>query len=138
VSNRTVRIREINISYEIERQLYNLNCRSYVLDGDNIRHGLYKDLGFGPDDGKENIRRIAEVAKLFVDAGIVAVTLYKKARAGEILQFTGISAPYEPPVLPEITIESDRQTVIESAAQVLDFLTLYIRSDPGMFTHSRL
>jgi adenylylsulfate kinase len=133
----------------------NLNYRSYVLDGDNIRHGLNKDLGFGPDDRKENIRRIAEVAKLFVDSGMVAITafispyradremarsifhegefievyvkcsliecerrdpkgLYKKARGGEILQFTGISAPYDSPVRPEITIESDRQTVSEN------------------------
>jgi adenylylsulfate kinase len=154
------------LAYEIEEALYNLNCRSYVLDGDNIRHGLNKDLGFSPDDRKENIRRIAEVANLFVDAGIVAVTafispylsdrdkarsifregdfieiyvrcslsecerrdpkgLYKKARAGEILEFTGISAPYEPPFRQEIIIESDRQTVSESVARILDFLTFH-------------
>lgn len=151
------------LAYEIEKELFNLNCRSYVLDGDNIRHGLNRNLGFSPEDRKENIRRIAETAKLFVDAGIVTVTafispyradrdmarsifgngdfieiyvkcslgecerrdpkgLYKKAKAGEILEFTGISAPYEPPVRPEIVIESDRQTVSESAAQILDFL----------------
>jgi adenylylsulfate kinase-like enzyme len=64
------------IAYEIEKVLFNLNCRSYVLDGDNIHHGLNKDLGFSPDDRKENIRRIALVANLFVDAGIVAVTAF--------------------------------------------------------------
>jgi adenylylsulfate kinase len=64
------------LAYEIEKVLYNLNCRSSVLDGDNIRHGLNKDLGFSPDDRKENIRRIAEVANLFVDAGIIAVTAF--------------------------------------------------------------
>jgi adenylylsulfate kinase len=154
------------LAYEIEKALYNLNCRSYVLDGDNIRHGLNKDLGFSPDERKENIRRIAEVANLIVDAGIVAVTafispyradrdmarstfregdfieiyvkcslsecerrdpkgLYKKARGGEILEFTGISAPYEPPVRQEIIIESDRQTVSDSVGQILDFLTFH-------------
>lgn len=153
------------LAHAIEKELYNLNCRSYVLDGDNIRHGLNKNLGFSPDDRKENIRRIAELAKLFADAGIVAVTafispyrtdremarsilsegdfieiyvkcsldecerrdpkgLYKKAKAGEILEFTGISAPYEPPLRPEIVIESDRQPVNESVAQILDFLLI--------------
>lgn len=149
-----------------------MNCRSYVLDGDNIRHGLNKDLGFSPEDRKENIRRIAEVAKLFADAGMIAVTafispyrldrdmarsvfedgnfieiyvncslrecerrdpkgLYKKARAGEIVEFTGISAPYEPPLRPEIVIESDRQTVSESVAQILNYLKThnYVQSE---------
>ncbi|QGQ98762.1 adenylyl-sulfate kinase [Paenibacillus psychroresistens] len=154
------------LAFEIEKELYNLNCHAYVLDGDNIRHGLNNDLGFSPDERKENIRRIAEVANLFVDAGIVAVTafispyradrdmarsifhkgdfieiyvkcslsecerrdpkgLYKKARVGEILEFTGISAPYEPPVLQEITIESERLTVSESVTQILDFLIFH-------------
>lgn len=151
------------LAYEIEKELFRLQCRSYVLDGDNIRHGLNRNLGFSPEDRKENIRRIAETAKLFVDAGIVTVTafispyradrdraravfgdgdfieiyvkcplgecerrdpkgLYQKAKAGEILEFTGISAPYEPPDRPEIVIETDRQTVSESAAQIMDFL----------------
>jgi len=154
------------LAYELEKELHSFRCRAYVLDGDNIRHGLNKDLGFSPVDRKENIRRIAEVAKLFVDAGTIAVTafispyradremaralfrdgdfieiyvkcplgecerrdpkgLYKKARAGEIPAFTGISAPYETPDRPEIVIESDRQTVKESVGTVLDFLLRY-------------
>ncbi|MEF3307202.1 adenylyl-sulfate kinase [Paenibacillus sp. GYB003] len=151
------------LAYAIDKELFGLGCRSYVLDGDNVRHGLNRNLGFSPEDRKENIRRIAETAKLFVDAGLVAVTafispyradrdmarsifreedfieiyvkcalsecerrdpkgLYKKAKAGEILEFTGISAPYEPPVRPELVIESDRQTVNESVGQILHYL----------------
>lgn len=151
------------LAYEIEKELYARSCRCYVLDGDNVRHGLNRNLGFSPEDRKENIRRIAEVAKLFVDAGIVVVAafispyaadremarsligpddfaevyvkcsldecerrdpkgLYKKAKAGELLEFTGISAPYEPPERPEIVIESERQNISESAAKVLSFL----------------
>lgn len=154
------------IAYELEKMLHSLGCRAYVLDGDNIRHGLNKDLGFSPNDRKENIRRIAEVAKLFVDAGCVAITsfispyrddrdmarsifrngdfieiyvkcslsecerrdpkgLYKKAKAGEISQFTGISAPYEPPIQYELVIETEGQTVNESVAQILDYLTYH-------------
>jgi adenylylsulfate kinase len=135
----------------------------YVLDGDNIRHGLNKNLGFSPDDRTENIRRIGEVAKLFTDAGIVVFTsfispyradrdavralmgpgdfvevyvdasvetceardvkgLYKKARAGEIPEFTGISAPYEAPERPEIAIDTNRQSVEESVEQVVRYL----------------
>jgi len=151
------------LAFELERQLFALNCRSYVLDGDNIRHGLNRNLGFSAEDRKENIRRISEVAKLFADAGQIAITafispyredrelarslfeegdfievyvkcpigecerrdpkgLYKKARAGEIRDFTGISAPYEPPVRPEITIETDKLTPDESVERVLRYL----------------
>ncbi|CAG7650256.1 putative adenylyl-sulfate kinase [Paenibacillus solanacearum] len=152
------------LAYALEKALYQASCRSYVLDGDNIRHGLNQDLGFQPEDRKENIRRIAEVAKLFADAGMIAVTafispyradremarsivgegdfieiyvkcslsecerrdpkgLYQKARAGEIAQFTGISAPYEPPDRPELVIESDRYSVSESVARILNLLS---------------
>jgi adenylylsulfate kinase len=151
------------LATEVERELYNRGIRTYVLDGDNIRHGLNKDLGFSPEDRKENIRRIGEVAKLFVDSGLFALTafispyredrdmvrsmlqegefieiyvkcplevcesrdpkgLYKKARAGEIKDFTGISAPYEEPLNPELMIETDKQTIEESVQQVVGYL----------------
>jgi adenylylsulfate kinase len=135
----------------------------YVLDGDNIRFGLNKDLGFSPADRTENIRRIGEVAKLFADACVVTLTafispyradrdavralmpadtfiecyasasvetceardpkgLYKKARAGQIPEFTGISAPYEEPLTPELVLETGSQTVDESALALIKFL----------------
>ncbi len=136
---------------------------TYVLDGDNVRHGLNKNLGFSPEDRTENIRRIGEVAKLFVDAGTIAMTafispyredraqarslfaedrfvevfvecpiavceqrdtkgLYKKARAGEIKEFTGISAPYEPPEHPEVTLNTAALSLEECAQKVVGFL----------------
>jgi adenylylsulfate kinase len=150
------------IAVELEKRLWDRGVRAYILDGDNIRHGLNKNLGFSPADRTENIRRIGEVAKLFTDAGLVALTafispyradrdqvralmpedfievfvdcpvevcerrdvkgLYKKARAGEIPEFTGVSAPYEPPERPELTIRSDRQSVEESVREVLAYL----------------
>ena len=134
-----------------------------VLDGDNIRHGLNKNLGFSPEDREENIRRIGEVAKLFTQAGVIALTafispyradrdkarellndgefvevylkcavdvcesrdvkgLYKKARAGEIKEFTGISAPYEEPLNPELVIDTAAETLEESTRKVLAYL----------------
>ena len=151
------------LANEVERELFERRIRSYVLDGDNIRHGLNKNLAFSPEDRMENIRRIGEVSKLFVDAGLFTLTafispyrkdrdtvramfeegefieiyvkcavevcedrdpkgLYKKARAGEIKEFTGISAPYEEPDAPEIVIETDKQSLEESVAQVVDYL----------------
>ena len=151
------------ISTELERELFNLGKHAYVLDGDNIRHGLNRDLGFSPEDRKENIRRIGEVAKLFADAGIICITsfispyrsdrelvrnmvpegqfvevhvdapidvceqrdpkgLYAKARANEIKEFTGISAPYEAPENPEIKLHTDKLTVAESVATILEYL----------------
>jgi len=151
------------LSVAIEKKLYDCGIRSYVLDGDNIRHGLNRNLGFNPEDRQENIRRIGEVSKLFVDAGLFALSalispyradrnlvrsmfiegefieiyvkctldecerrdpkgLYKKARSGEIKGFTGISAPYEEPLNPEITVESDRQTVEEATGQIMNYL----------------
>ncbi len=136
---------------------------AYVLDGDNIRHGLNANLGFSPEDRTENIRRIGEVAKLFTDAGIIVLSsfispyradrdavreslgqgdfveayvsasvetcegrdvkgLYKKARAGEIPEFTGISAPYEEPKQPELVLDTNTQSVDESVAQLVGFL----------------
>ncbi|QOY38372.1 adenylyl-sulfate kinase [Anaerobacillus isosaccharinicus] len=147
----------------VEKKLILQNVHSYVLDGDNVRHGLNKDLGFSDEDRKENIRRIGEVSKLFLDAGIITLTafispfredrdlvrslveegefieifvnssletcesrdpkgLYKKARAGIIPEFTGISSPYEQPEHPELTIETDKLTIEESVAKVLQYL----------------
>jgi len=148
------------IAVAVEKALLGRGVRAFVLDGDNIRHGLNKNLGFSPSDRTENIRRIGEVAKLFTDAGVVALTafispyradrdqaravmqpgdfievlvdcplevceqrdvkgLYQKARAGQIPEFTGISAPYEPPLSPELTIRTHTQPAEESAQQVL-------------------
>lgn len=136
---------------------------TYVLDGDNVRHGLNKNLGFSPEDREENIRRVGEVAKLFVDAGTIVMTafispyradrdqardllsidrfvevyvdcpldvceerdpkgLYKKARSGEIKEFTGISAPYEAPNNPEVVIDTSQLDILESAQEVILYL----------------
>ncbi len=146
------------IAVALEKALWERGVHAFVLDGDNVRHGLNKNLGFSPADRTENIRRIGEVAKLFTDAGIIALTafispyradrdqvralmppgdfvevlvacplevceqLYQKARAGQIPEFTGISAPYEPPLRPEITLRTDAQGVEESVRQVLTYL----------------
>ncbi len=144
----------------VESRLHELGVRTYVLDGDNIRHGLCGDLGFSDSDRVENIRRIGEVAKLFLESGTVALTafispfqadrdrvralapegdffeiycqcdlsvceerdvkgLYKKARAGEIPEFTGISSPYEAPERPEVVVDTARQSLDESVDTVL-------------------
>lgn len=151
------------IAVDLEKRLWERGIRAYILDGDNIRHGLNKNLGFSPEDRTENIRRIGEVAKLFTEAGVVALTafispyradrdqvrkimadgdfvevhvdcpvevceqrdvkgLYKKARAGEIKEFTGISAPYEAPEKPELTINTAGQSVEDSSKQILAYL----------------
>ncbi|WP_200411031.1 adenylyl-sulfate kinase [Virgibacillus salexigens] len=151
------------ITVELERKLYQLGIYTYRLDGDNIRHGLNKNLGFSPEDRTENIRRIGEVAKLFVDAGVLTLTafispyredrnqvralvaerefievyvrcsleacehrdpkgLYQKARSGEITGFTGIDAPYEEPINPELTIDTEEQSLDEAVQQVINYL----------------
>jgi bifunctional enzyme CysN/CysC len=151
------------IATELERELFNMGKQAYVLDGDNIRHGLCSDLAFSPQDRKENIRRVGEVAKLFVDAGIICITafispyrsdrdlvraiipegefvevfvnapleiceqrdvkgLYAKARAQEIKEFTGVSAPYENPAQPEIELRTDQLTIQESVSKILEYL----------------
>ena len=147
------------LANEVAYRLHKKGKLTYVLDGDNIRHGLNKDLGFTPEDRTENIRRISEVANLFADAGVITLTafispyrkdrnfcrsllqdrfmeiytkaplevceerdpkgLYKKARAGEIKEFTGIDAPYEPPENPELIIETDKETIEESTDKVI-------------------
>ncbi len=151
------------IAVELEHALVENKQQAYILDGDNIRHGLNKNLGFSPEDRSENIRRIGEVAKMFVDANIITITafvspyredrdsaralakegefievyvkcpldvceqrdtkgLYKKARAGEVKKFTGISAPYEEPSNPELTIDSSKLSVEESTRVILNYL----------------
>ena len=153
------------LAREVERELFNGGRQVYVLDGDNIRHGLNSNLGFAPEDRVENIRRVAEVACLMADAGLVVITafispyrqdrrrareivlegghdfvevfvnapievcekrdvkgLYSRARAGEIAEFTGISAPYETPDNPEIVLQTDSETLQESVARVLEFV----------------
>lgn len=153
------------IATELERELFNLGRHAYVLDGDNMRHGLCSDLGFSPEDRCENIRRVGEVAKLFAEAGTIVITafispyradrelvrnlspkgkfievfvnapieicerrdpkgLYAKARANEIKEFTGISAPYEAPLTPEIELSTDKWSVAESVARILEYLQL--------------
>lgn len=151
------------IATELQKNLFDRGCQVCIMDGDNIRHGLNSDLGFSPADREENIRRIGEVAKLFAEAGMIAITafispyrsdrdrnrallkkgefieifvkaplrvceerdpkgLYQKARAGVIPEFTGISAPYEEPLDPELILETDRLSVEESAQTIIDYL----------------
>ncbi len=147
----------------VERRLHALGVRTYLLDGDNVRHGLNKDLGFTAADRVENIRRVGEVAKLMVDAGLIVITafispfrserrlarsmvddrefveifvdtplaiveerdpkgLYKKARRGELKNFTGIDSPYEIPETPELHIRTEEHNAEESAALIIDYL----------------
>lgn len=151
------------IAHTVEEHLYQLGCHTLVLDGDNVRHGLCGDLGFSHEDRAENIRRIGEVVKLFLESGAIVLTafispirkdrervralvpdgdfieiycrcpidtcegrdvkgLYKKARAGEIKEFTGISAPYEAPEQPELVLDTNLQTLDECADAVLALL----------------
>ena len=153
------------IAFTLEHALVQRGCLAYVLDGDNIRHGLNKNLGFSAADREENIRRIGEVAKLFADCGVITMTsfispyradrdaaralhvagdlpfveifvntpietceqrdpkgLYKKARAGQLKNFTGIDDPYEPPLRPELTIDATRISPQEAAVQVMAYL----------------
>lgn len=146
----------------LEQALHQLGVSTYLLDGDNVRHGLCRDLGFSDDDRRENIRRVGEVARLMVDAGLVVLTafisphraerqmvrdllgegefievfvdtplavceardpkgLYKKARAGELRNFTGIDSAYEAPEAADITLDGE-QLVTKLAAQLLDLL----------------
>lgn len=151
------------LAHAVEESLHQRGCRTYVFDGDNVRHGLCSDLGFSVEDRSENIRRIGEMAKLFVEAGVVALTafisplqadrrrvrtligdadfveiyvkcplavceardvkgMYKKARRGEIKEFTGISSPYEEPEQPELVIDTSLCDIDQSLALVLDLL----------------
>jgi adenylylsulfate kinase len=151
------------LAFAVERALVERGVAAYVLDGDNVRHGLNRDLGFTPEDRTENIRRIGEVCRLLHDAGLVVLTafispyradrstvrelhpaggfvevfvdtpievceardvkgLYAKARAGDIPDFSGISAPYEAPTDPELTLDTSRADLEACVARVLDDL----------------
>lgn len=148
------------LAFALEKELFARERACYVLDGDNIRHGLNRDLGFSEQDRKENLRRIGEVAKLFIDAGTIVIAafisphaqdrqmvrdlfdegdfievyidcslsaceerdpkgLYKKARASQIPNFTGVSAPYEAPQQPELTLDTEHQSVEQCVAKVM-------------------
>ena len=154
------------LALALEQELFGRDFAVYVLDGDNIRHGLNRNLGFSPEDRAENIRRIGEVAALFERAGLVAITsfispyradrkmarqasshfheiyikasledcekrdpkgLYQKARSGEIKNFTGISAPYEYPIHPELIIDTCDLTIEESVAILLDYVESHFK-----------
>ncbi|MFZ5564225.1 MAG: adenylyl-sulfate kinase [Thermodesulfobacteriota bacterium] len=152
------------VAVALEEKLFERGCRTYILDGDNIRHGLNKDLGFSPEDRTENIRRIGEVAHLFCDCGILTMVafispyrtdrqaareitkndgsfievfvdcplaaceqrdpkgMYQKARSGAIREFTGISAPYEPPENPEIRLDTATGSVDACVEIVIRYL----------------
>lgn len=152
-----------SLANALDKELFQRKVQSYVLDGDNIRHGLNAGLGFSKEDRKENIRRIGEVSKLFVDSGQIVTTafispyredreqvrslfpkgefievyvkcpinvceyrdpkgLYKRARSGEIAEFTGISSPYEEPSNPELVIETDKLLISESVHEIINYL----------------
>jgi len=151
------------VANAVDALLFKLGCHSYLLDGDNVRHGLNGDLGFSDDSRVENIRRIGEVSKLFLDAGLIVSTafispfaqdrasarakleadefievyidtpiniceqrdpkgLYKKARAGEIKDFTGIDSSYDVPQSPEIHVKTAEQTIQACAEQIVSYL----------------
>ena len=153
------------LAVALERELFNRGMQAYVLDVDNLRYGLNANLGFSEEDRSENIRRVAEVTKLFANAGFIVITalispyrsdrarvreimkegqirffeiyadcpieiceerdpkkLYAKARAGGIKDFTGISAPYEPPENPQLTVHTAQQSLSESVTFILDYL----------------
>jgi adenylylsulfate kinase len=151
------------VAHSVEEYLHQTGCRTFVFDGDNVRHGLNKDLGFSEKDRKENIRRIGEMCKLFIEAGVIALTafispfrddrkflrnmanngdfievycecsldicenrdvkgIYKKARNGEIPDFTGISSPYEIPDNAEIVLDTGHTSLEECVQKVVEYL----------------
>jgi adenylylsulfate kinase len=153
------------LAHALEESLHQKGCRTFVLDGDNVRHGLCGDLGFSAKDRIENIRRIGEMAKLFMEAGVIVLTafispyradrdrvrgmvehgdfievycntpieicesrdvkgMYKKARAGEIAEFTGVSAPYEAPLKPELNINTGFDELDMCVKKVIEEVTL--------------
>jgi adenylylsulfate kinase len=151
------------LAHALEEKLFQKGCRTFVLDGDNVRHGLNSNLDFSEKGRTENIRRISEVSKLMMESGLIVMAafispfnkdreearklisnydfieiyckatletceardvkgLYKRARAGEIKNYTGIDSPYEKPENPEIVIDTDQQSLEESISNILDFL----------------
>lgn len=160
------------IAHAVEERLHASGMRTIVLDGDNVRHGLCADLGFSERDRSENLRRIGEMGKLFLEAGVVALMafisplrsdrerirsmyrtddffeifvdcplevcerrdvkgMYRRARAGEIKEFTGISAPYEPPEAPDLTLRSDLLSLEECVSRVVSLANRVSRLDDG-------
>jgi adenylylsulfate kinase len=154
------------LAHAVEKALYDKGCRTFVFDGDNVRHGLCADLGFSAKDRQENIRRIGEMSKLFLEAGVIALTafispfqsdrdrvrnlvksdefieiyckaslsiceqrdvkgLYAKARSGEIKDFTGISSPYEPPLRPELVLDTGVESLQACVDQVIAYLKVH-------------
>lgn len=153
------------LAHAVEEELHRMGCHTFVLDGDNVRHGLCGDLGFSSNDRVENIRRVGEVAKLFMEAGVIVLTafispfrddrtrvrgmtghgefieiycdspievcetrdvkgLYKKARAGQLPEFTGISSPYEAPEKPELTVKTGEVELDVCVQQTLEALRI--------------
>ena len=151
------------LAHSVEEILFSKGCRTYVLDGDNVRHGLTSNLGFSNEDRKENIRRIGEVTKLMMEAGLIILTAFispfreeriavrnlisdgdfieiyckasletceardlkglnKRARLGEIKNYTGINSPYEIPDNPELIIDIDKEVLEESVSKIVSFL----------------
>jgi adenylylsulfate kinase len=151
------------LAHAVEERLHQMSCRTFVFDGDNVRHGLCGDLGFSEEDRKENIRRIGEMAKLSIEAGVIALTafispfradrlkvrnlmapgdfievycrcsleicehrdvkgMYRRARAGEIRDFTGISSPYEEPENPELAVDTGSMPLDQCVDQVIEYL----------------
>lgn len=151
------------LAHAVEEELHQCGCRTFVLDGDNVRHGLSSNLRFSEDDRKENIRRIGEAAKLMMEAGVITLTafispfrvdreavrnlmphgdfleiycqaslavceardvkgLYKRARAGEIKDYTGIDSPYEEPIKPELVVDTEALTLEKSIGRVMALL----------------
>ena len=151
------------LAHSLEEKLFQKGCKTFVLDGDNVRHGLNSNLDFSEAGRTENIRRISEVSKLMLESGLIVMTafispinkdrgearqlisnedfieiyckasietcetrdikgLYKRARAGEIINYTGIDSPYEVPENPELTIDTDNQSLEGSVSTILSFL----------------
>ncbi len=152
------------LAHAVEERLFQMNCRTFVLDGDNVRHGLCADLGFSDEARTENIRRVGQAAKLFLEAGVIVLTafispfrsdrqrvrslvphgdfieiycrcpldvcetrdvkgLYKRAHAGEIKDFTGVSSPYEEPIAPDLAVDTDKLTLAQSVDAVINLLS---------------
>lgn len=162
------------VAHAVEDTLYSMGCRTFVFDGDNVRHGLCAGLGFAPEDRRENMRRVGEAAKLFTQAGVISLAafispyrkdrelvrdvigkddfleiycscpvevceqrdvkgLYRKARAGEIKEFTGVSSPYEAPESADLTVDTSAMSLQECVTKVIDFLmekNIVTRSGP--------
>ena len=151
------------LAHSVEEKLYQKGCRTFVLDGDNVRHGLNSNLDFSESGRAENIRRISEVSKLMLESGLIVMTafispfnkdrnearklisnddfieiyckasletceardvkgLYKRARAGKIKNYTGVDSPYEVPENPELTLDTDNETLNESVSKIYNFL----------------